>query len=364
MDAGSGHHRPRGRVIVVGSINLDLVLRVPRLPQAGETVTGGTLDRHHGGKGANQAVAAARSGADGHLVGAVGEDDGQESLDALAAEGVEISAVARLHGQHTGHAVVIVDKGSGENQIAVAPGANTAVTAGHVRRSLGALRIARLDVIVLSFELMDPPLLAAAAAARRAGATLVVNPAPARECDPGLLRGAVLTPNWRELMALSAGRAGSGRMALPEDTPGTDGAQPDDAQPDDAQSPADAPAQSVAETGQQGTEDSGTGVAAAASALSGRTGGPVVATLGRRGALLADGTSVEYFPGYLVTARDTTGAGDTLTGVLAAGLAEGRDLRMALRRAVAAAALAVTRPGARDGMPTAGEIDALLATGR
>ena len=359
MDAGSGHYRPRGRVIVVGSINLDLVLRVPRLPQAGETVTGGTLDRHHGGKGANQAVAAARSGADGHLVGAVGEDDGQESLDALTAGGVEISAVARLHGQHTGHAVVIVDKGSGENQIAVAPGANIAVTAGHVRRSFGALRIARQDVIVLSFELMDPPLLAAAAAARRAGATLVVNPAPARECDPGLLRGAVLTPNWRELMALSAGRAGSGRMALREDTPGTDGAQPDD-----AQSPADAPAESVAEAGQQGTEDGGTGVAAAASALAGRTGGPVVATLGRRGALLADGTSVEYFPGHLVTARDTTGAGDTLTGVLAAGLAEGRDLRMALRRAVAAAALAVTRPGARDGMPTAGEIDALLATGR
>jgi ribokinase len=355
MEDGSGHHRPRGRVIVVGSINLDLVLRVPRLPLAGETVTGGTLERHHGGKGANQAVAAARSGADGHLVGAVGEDDGQESLDALAAEGVEISTVARLHGQHTGHAVVIVDKGSGENQIAVAPGANAAVTAGHVRRSFGALRIAQRDVIVLSFELMDPPLLAAAAAARRAGATLVVNPAPARECDPGLLRGAVLTPNWRELMALSAGRAGSGRMALREDTPGNDGAQSDDAQ---------SPAESVAAADQQGTEHGGTGVAAAASALSGRTGGAVVATLGKRGALLADGTTVEYFPGHLVTAHDTTGAGDTLTGVLAAGLAEGRDRRMALRRAVAAAALAVTRPGARDGMPAAGEIDALLDTGR
>jgi len=359
MDAGSGHYPARGRVIVVGSINLDLVLRVPRLPQAGEAVTGGILDRYHGGKGANQAVAAARSGADGHLIGAVGEDDGQESLDALAADGVEISTVARLHGQHTGHAVVIVDKGSGENQIAVAPGANAAVTAGHVRRSFGALRIAKLDVIVLSFELMDPPLLAAAAAARRAGATLVVNPAPARECDSGLLRGAVLTPNWHELMALSARRVGSGRMALREDTRGTDGTQCVN-----AHSPADAPAESVAEAGQQAREDDGTGVAAAASALSGRTGGPVVATLGKRGSLLADGTTVEYFPGHLVTAHDTTGAGDTLTGVLAAGLAEGRDLRMALRRAVAAAALAVTRPGARDGMPTAGEIDALLATGR
>ena len=353
MDAGSGHHRTRGRVIIVGSINLDLVLRVPRLPRAGETVTGGTLARHHGGKGANQAVAAARSGADGHLVGAVGEDDGQESLDALAAEGVEISAVAKLYAQHTGHAVVIVDKGSGENQIAVAPGANAAVTARHVRRSLGALRITGLDVIVLSFELMDPPLLAAAAAARRAGAALVVNPAPAREYDPGLLRGAVLTPNRRELMALGADRANPRRMAPREDTPGTDGTQ----------SPANARAESASDAGQEGTLNGGAGLAAAASALSARTGGPVVATLGKHGALLADGTSVEHFAGHPVTARDTTGAGDTLTGVLAAGLAEGRDLRVALRRAVAAAALTVTRPGARDGMPAAGEIDALLATG-
>ncbi len=311
----------------MGSINVDLVLRMPRLPRAGETVTGGTFARHHGGKGANQAVAAARAGADVFLIGAVGDRDGQDSVDAVAAEGVDIAAVARLTGRHTGHAVVIVDA-SGENQIAVAPGANAAVSADHVRGSLDALAITRADVIVLSFELMDAPLLAAAAAARRAGATVVVNPAPARECDPLLLRGAVLTPNRHELAALGA--AGG-----------------------DPQQPSAGPA----------LGDGDAEVANAASALSCRTGAPVIATLGEYGALLADGASAEHFPGHQVGARDTTGAGDTLTGVLAAGLAEGRDLPAALRRAVAAAAIAVTRPGAREGMPAAGEIDALLAAG-
>jgi ribokinase len=318
MDDGSGHSRPPGRVVVVGSINVDLVLRVPRLPRPGETVTGGTFARHHGGKGANQAVAAARAGAAVFAVGAVGgggDRDGQESLVALAAAGVNVSAVARIPGQHTGHAAVIVDA-SGENQIAVAPGANAAVTADHVRRFLDALAVTREDVIVLSFELDDAPLLAAAAAARQAGAALVVNPAPARECDLDLLRGAVLTPNGQELMTLA----------------GTGGVTVDAAQP-----------------------------AAAASGLSARTGGPVIATLGERGALLADGARTEFFPGHRVTARDTTGAGDTLTGVLAASLAAGSDVASALRRGVAAAALAVTQVGARAGMPASAEIDALLA---
>lgn len=309
MDPASGRD---GRVIVVGSVNVDLVFSVPRLPGPGETVTGGTFARHHGGKGANQAVAAARAGGAVHLVGAVGQSDGQDSIGALTAEHVDTAAVARLAGLHTGHAVVIVDE-TGENQIVVAPGANAAVTPDHVFACLGPLGVTRQDVIVLSFELPEPPLLAAVSAARSAGATVVVNPAPARACDPQVLRGAVITPNRHELVALVS------------------------------------PAGSVRD------------VAAAALAVARRTEGPVVATLGAEGALLARGGAVERFPGHRVTARDTTGAGDTLTGVLAAGLAAGDDLRTALRRAVAAAALAVTRAGAREGMPAAGEIDALLA---
>lgn len=317
MEAARG---PGGRVIVVGSINFDLVVRVPRLPRAGETVTGGTLARHHGGKGANQAVAAARAGADVYLIGAVGVADGQPAMDALAADGVHTSAVERLRGVATGHAIVIVDD-AGENQIAVAPGANAAVAARFVGAQISGLRVTGRDVIVLSFEMGDAPLLAAAAAADAAGAMLLVNPAPARKCDPRLLRGAIITPNRPELAAM-LGTAAYGGDA--------DGAA----------------------TG---------GTAAAATLLARHTAGRVVATLGRDGALLADGTTVTRFPGHRVVAHDTTGAGDALTGVLAAGLAAGAGLRTALRRAVAAAALAVTRAGAREGMPRAGQIDAMLA---
>jgi ribokinase len=308
MDPANGRG---GRVIVVGSVNVDLVFAVPHLPRAGETVIGGTFARHHGGKGANQAVAAARAGGAVHLAGAVGQSDGQSCIDALTSERVDTTAVARIAGVHTGHAVVIVDA-AGENQIAVAPGANAAVTGDHVDTCLRALAVADQDVLVLSFELPDPPLIAAAAAARRAGATVVVNPAPARAYDPDLLRGAVITPNRHELFSLNI------RGATAHD------------------------------------------VAARARQVAVATGGPVVATLGADGALLATGDAVERFAGHHVTVRDTTGAGDTLTGALAAGLAAGAGLREALRRAVAAAALAVTRAGAREGMPTAGEIDALL----
>jgi ribokinase len=332
-----------GRVIVVGSINVDLVFSVPRLPRAGETVTGGTFARHHGGKGANQAVAAARAGGAVHLIGAVGEDDGGAALDALAAEGVDTAAVTRLPCVPTGHAAVIVDS-CGENQIAVAPGANAEVTREHVRASLEDLGVTRRDVIVLCFELADPPLLAAAAAARQADAAVVVNPAPARAYDPELLRRAVITPNRRELAALCAGPGATAPpgTAFPGDTPDPGGPHPGGPEP-----PADA--------GPGGT------ARAAALSLASRTAGRVIATLGADGALLAAGGLAEHFPGHRVEVRDTTGAGDTLTGVLAASLAAGIDVRAALRRAVAAAALAVTSTGAREGMPRRREIDALLA---
>jgi ribokinase len=294
---------------VVGSINVDLVLRLPRLPAPGETVLGGALTRQHGGKGANQAVAAARAGARACLIGAVGSADGQDSVDELAASGVDVSWVRRA-GEPTGLAVVQVAEDTGENQIAVASGANAAVSADDVEAALSALELGLTDVVVLSCELPATPLRLAADVARSTGARLVVNPAPA---DPGcleLLAGAVATPNERELAVLTG---------------------------------ADRP------------------VGEAAVALSDRTGAPVVVTLGARGALLADSGALEHVAAHQVVARDTTGAGDTLTGVLAASLAQGRELRAAVQRAVVAAALAVTREGARTGMPTAAEIDVLLA---
>jgi ribokinase len=298
-----------GRVVVVGSINVDIVLRLPRLPAPGETVLGGALARQHGGKGANQAVAAARAGARAYLVGAVGSADGQDSVDELAASGVDVSWVRRA-GEPTGVAVVQVAGDTGENQIAVASGANAAVSAHDVEAALSALELGPADVVVLSFELPAAPLRLAADVARGSGARLVVNPAPADPDCIDLLASAVATPNERELAVLTA---------------------------------ADRP------------------VADAAAALSDRTGGSLVVTLGAHGALLADSGVLEHVVAHQVVARDTTGAGDTLTGVLAASLAQGRELRAAVRRAVAAAALAVTREGARAGMPTAAEIDQLLA---
>jgi ribokinase len=296
---------------VVGSINVDLVLRLPRLPVPGETVLGGALTRRHGGKGANQAVAAARAGADAYLVGAVGSADGRDSVDELAAAGVDVSWVRRCP-EPTGLAVVQVADDTGENQIAVASGANAAVSPADVGAALRALELGSADVVVLSCELPGAALLLAADVARSTGARLVVNPAPADPHCLDLLTGAVATPNERELAVLTAA---AGR-------------------------PADE----------------------AAVALSARTGGPVVVTLGARGAVLADAGRVEHVAARQVVVRDTTGAGDTLTGVLAASLAQGCELPAAVRRAVVAGTLAVTREGARAGMPTAAEIDRLHAS--
>jgi ribokinase len=304
-----------GRVVVVGSVNVDLVMRLPRLPLAGETVPGGALARHDGGKGANQAVAAARAGASTSFVGAVGEDDGAGPVSALAAEGVDVSHVLRA-GQPTGHAVVLVSDGTGENQIAVAPGANGSLSAGHVAAALAALSLMPADVVVLSFEVPAQALRAAAGAARASGARLVVNPAPAQDGYAGLVDGAtVITPNQHELPALIT-QAG---LAAPADA------------------------------------------FAAATALARCTGASVLVTMGGQGAQLTTADSSEHFPARRVDAIDTTGAGDTLTGVLAASLAGGWPLRASVSRAVAAASLAVTQPGARAGMPTQAAIETFLA---
>jgi ribokinase len=287
-------------VVVVGSVNADLVVRVARLPRPGETVSRGTFARHGGGKGANQAVAAARLGAATALVGAVGDDDlGAEALRELAAEGVDVDAVARLVGVPTGVALIVVDA-QAENQIAVASGANAHVDGPSVERALARLRPA---VVLLSLEVSDAALVAGAAAAR----TAILNPAPVRPLPPGLLEaGPLLTPN-----------AGEARGMTGEEDPRR-----------------------------------------AALLLQERTGAPVVVTLGAGGALLAEGGDVAHVPAPAVGAVDTTGAGDCLNGALAAELARGARLPDAVAYAVRAAALSTLAHGARRGMPTRGEADA------
>ena len=287
-------------VVVVGSVNADLVVRAARLPGPGETVTGGTFARHGGGKGANQAVAAARLGARTALVAAVGDDDyGAEALRGLAAEGVDVDAVARLDDVATGVALIVVDDRA-ENQIAVASGANAVLGGGFVAAALARLEA---GVVLLSLEVGDEALVAGAEGARLA----VLNPAPAREVPAALFAaGPVLTPNAGEARDLT------------------------------------------------GEEDA----RAAARALRERTGAPVVVTLGADGALLADGRGKPVrIPAPRIEAVDTTGAGDCLNGALAAELARGVALEDAVAFAVRAAALSTLRRGAREGMPTRAAVD-------
>jgi ribokinase len=201
-----------GSVLVVGSVNADLVVVVERLPQPGETVTGGRFARHGGGKGANQAVAAARAGATVRFVGAVGDDDlGEAALRELADEGVDVTAVARLAGEPTGVALIAVDA-EGRNQITVASGANARVDAELVGAALSADAAAGVAACLLGFEIPDEAVVAAARAATAAGARVVLNPAPARELVPELAAlGVILTPNALEAAALSGARDPVGR---------------------------------------------------------------------------------------------------------------------------------------------------------
>src|SRR3954453_15905063 len=180
-----------GSVVVVVSINVDLVVTLDRLPAPGETIIGGRFARHGGGKGANQAVAAGRAGPAVRFVGAGGAHDlGAEAVAEPAREGIDVSAIARLEDEATGVALIAVD-GAGRNQIAVASGANARVDAATVAEAAGDLRPG--DVCLLGFEVPDAAVAAAARAAAAAGARIVLNPAPARPlpdelAGPGIVR--------------------------------------------------------------------------------------------------------------------------------------------------------------------------------
>jgi ribokinase len=299
-----------GRVIVVGSVNIDLVVTVAELPGPGETVIGGRFAQHHGGKGGNQAVAAARLGVPTAFVGAIGGDAfGLEARAALDAEGIDLRGLVTIDGEGTGVALILVGE-SGENSIAVASGANARLTMTHVRSALETLAPGPNDVVLVGHEIPTSVTREALRLGRRAGATTILNPAPATDLGPKILALAdVLTPNRGELATLA-----------------------------DGDRPSAAPA--------------------AAAVLGGARNRAILVSLGADGALLVRSTGTTPMPAPRVEAIDTVGAGDTLNGALAAGLASGLALPDAARRAVAAASLAVTRAGAREGMPTAAELQA------
>lgn len=288
-------------VVVAGSINVDLIVSVPALPSAGETVLGTRFIQQNGGKSANQAVAASRVGAAVTMLGAVGADDlGRTALSGLGAAGVDTSCCRVVEGEHTGLALIVVDD-AGENQIAVASGANGRLDAAMIEAEVAALVPAAGAVCLLGFEVFDEPVMATARWAASRDARIIVNPAPARPLlDELLALHPILTPNETEAQMLS---------------------------------------------GEADAE-------AAARALSARSDAPVVITLGAEGALLYDGEAFERLPALPVEPVDTTGAGDALNGVLAAELSRGADLREALRWAMVGAALKTTRAGAQAGLPT------------
>jgi ribokinase len=287
-----------GRVFVVGSTNVDRTVQVARLPGPGETALGDAVRISPGGKGANAAAAAARSGATVVFISAVGADaDGEDAIATLRSEGVSVDAIAVREDVSTGAALIVTDA-QGANLIAVAAGANARLDPDHVRRSLEDL-VAR-DVVLVSAEIPDDAIVAAVRAGHNRQAATVLDPAPTR---PSLLEaariGAILTPNESEAREL---------------------------------------------TGRDGAED-------AARRLAELTGRPAVVTMGEAGCLVADGRTVTRHAAApaapAATIVDTVGAGDAFAGGLAAALADGDRLDAAVEAALRAAALSLAHAGAR-----------------
>jgi len=304
------------RVTVAGSLNMDLVVRTPHIPEPGETIIGGEFRTVPGGKGANQAVAAARLGAQVAMVGRVGGDAfGGLLLDNLAAAGVDPAFVTRDPQAATGVALIEVDD-AGQNSIVVVSGANSRLSPADVEAAAAAIGAA--DVLLLQLESPLETVTRAAQVARAQGVTLILNPAPARPVPAGLLGLVdVLIPNESETALLTGLPAGDQEEAQ-----------------------------------------------AAAAALRRMGVATVILTLGGRGALLAYEGGTELFPAFDVTPVDTTAAGDAFVGGLGVALAEGRPLREAVRWGNAAGALATTRLGAQPSLPTRQALDDMLAHGK
>lgn len=298
-------------IVVFGSINMDLVVRTPRLPAPGETLTGHTFFTAPGGKGANQAVACARLGALTRMVGRVGNDlFGEQLRISLRSAGVLDDDVLTTPGP-SGVALIAVDDAA-ENTIVIVPGANGAVSSEDIPRLEQALDGAR--VLLLQLETPLATVMAAARAARARGVTVILDPAPALPLPDELYALAdMLTPNESEAAALTG---------IPVH---------------DEQS-----------------------AAAAARALLARGARTVIIKLGARGALVADANGARLWPAFTVTPVDTVAAGDAFNGGLAVALSEGRPFEEAIRWGLAAGALSVTKPGAQPSMPDRRELLALL----
>jgi ribokinase len=300
------------RIVVVGSSNTDMIIRLERIPRPGETVLGGEFATAAGGKGANQAVGAARAGGRVAFVARVGCDVlGQQAIAGFVRDGIDVRHVARDGSSPSGVALIFVAK-DGENSIAVASGANGRLAPADVERAAAAFKGA--DVVVMQLEIPLPTVRKATELAAASGVRVILNPAPARPLPSSLLkRVAILTPNESEAELLSGVKV-----------------------------------------------DGAASAARAAAVLRARGVQTVIITLGARGAFVASAGVEELVPGFAVKAVDTTAAGDVFNGALAVALAEGRTLVEAARFANAAAALSVTKSGAQPSAPHRAAIEGLM----
>ena len=305
-----------GKVVVVGSSNIDLIMKMERLPRPGETVTEAEFAQVFGGKGANQAVGAARAGGNVAFVSCVGDDAyGGQVIENLERDGIDTRLVSQEEGVATGTALIMIDAG-GENCISVAPGANYRLTPAHVDRARDVIEEA--TVVIAQCEILPETLDHVIDLGFRLGKLVLLNLAPARALnDASLGKLGALAVNETEAEFLTG---------LPVTT--------------DAE------------------------VQAAAGALLGKGPKIVIVTLGARGAWVAVEGHQGLVPGFEVDPVDTTAAGDVHCGALAVGLVEGQALLDAVAFANAAAALSATKLGAQPSAPSRGEIDALVESRR
>lgn len=300
----------QAEIVIVGSLNMDLVIRAQRLPRPGETLAGDTFGTVPGGKGANQAVAAARLGASVAMIGCVGDDAyGAQLRDALLAERIDCQGLTTVPGVSTGIASIVVDAAS-QNAIVIVAGANGALTPAVVEGFDPLLAAAR--IVICQLEVPTETVRATLSRARELGKTVILNPAPA---------SAPLPADWYPLI--------------------------------DYLIPNESEAQAL--TGI--TVDSPAAAEQAAAVMLAAGTGSVIITLGERGTVRANADGCVHLPATVVKALDTTAAGDTFVGGFAAALADGQPELAAIRFGQVAAALSVTRAGAQPSIPTFAEVE-------
>jgi len=312
---GVENESPQKMIIVeVGSLNMDLVVQMPEIPKLGETLLGGVFKMIPGGKGANQAVSAARLGAKVFMIGCVGIDTfGEKLITGLSNEGIDISNVFFHAEESTGVALIQVDS-QGQNTISVASGANLCLTSSDVEKALKS--IGNFDALVMPLETPMETIWMATKIAFHKGAKVILNPAPAQTIDPALLSMIdFLVPNEHEIGLLN----GSAQKSDPD-------------------------------------------MFQQAEILISHGLKHLIVTLGSQGSVYFDGMTKEgvIFPPYKVNTIDTTGAGDCFIGALAVGLCEGKTIASAAGFASAASAISVTRLGAQSSLPTRREVEEFM----